>query len=442
MLACGLSGAPAVAQTYVTPMMGGGQVAADMVHIDIYYDADANVLSATVDDSYGTPELRALDPGYAFDPLQPYGVLNGKAYNSQYGWNVGGFFSLPSGSKIWIELLDSSPGLETYEEYTYAPIFGTGAAPRLWIWAGRMVHNSYAVRSPPISRLFAEYHIFFGDENTGSRTNFMAFDDTTVRLEWSVVPVEDPMTFRFGALGQTNGAPLSFINAYQFLTSSQSVVNLRYTNDGPCSLQYAGCIPMMAVPSTTGNGGPATNCAALGSRLELELVSLAGPPQASLGFWEAGAIQPDFSLATGEAVGTNRLVLSQNSGAPDTDPYGCIQGRHLAVNQPGLYCLGFRAVDTSTNGPAGSPIHAASPLYRLYLQAGLTIASLTRQGPAVTASYGGEPNRTFYLERSLALGASGAWQTVAGPLAGTNRVQTLTDPTATNSRSFFRLRAQ
>ena len=130
------------------------------------------------------------------------------------------------------------------------------------------------------------------------------------------------------------------------------------------------------------------------------------------------------------------------TGAPGTDPYGCIQGRHFTVNRPGLYCLGFRVVDTSTNGPAGAPIHSASPLYHVYLQAGLTVASLTREGPSATASYGSEPGRTFYLERSLALGASASWQTVAGPLAGTNRLQTLTDPAATDTRSFFRLRAQ
>jgi len=442
ILAGGLTAWPAAAQTYVTPMMGGGQVSAPMVHIDIYYDAGANQLHALVDDSQETPMLRPLEPGYAFDPLQPYAVLNEKAYNFQYGWNVGGFFSLPPGSKIWIELMDSSPNLETYEEYTYAPIFGTGGSPRLWMWAGRMVHNTYAVHPPPVSRLFAEYHIFFGDENTGSRTNFMEFDDTLVQLEWTVVPLEDPMTFRFGALGQTNGAPLCFINADQFVSSSLAVVNLRYTNDGPCSLQYACCLPMMAVPATAGNGGPATNPAALGSCLELQFVSLSGPSPSSLSFWEAGSSQPGFSLATGETAGTNRFVLSQNSGIPGTDPYGCIQGRHLTVNHPGLYCLGFRAVDTSTNGPAGAPIHAVSPLYHVYLQAGLTIASLTRGGASATASYGGEPGRTFYLERSLALGASASWQTVAGPLAGTNRLQTLTDPAAPDSRSFFRLRTQ
>ena len=433
--------APA-AQTYVTPMMGGGQVAADMVHIDLYYDEFSNVFHATVDDSYGTPELRALAPGYAFDPQAVYAVLNGKAYNFQYGWNVGGFFTLPPGSKIWIERIDGSPGLETYEEYSYTPVFGTGGSPRLWRWDGSMVHNVYAVRNPPIRRLFVEYHVFIGDEHTGSRANFMDYDDTTVRLEWTVVPVENAMTFQFGAVGQTNDAPLCFLNAARFATNSLAVVNLRYTNAGPCALQYACSIPMMVVPATTGNGGPATNPAALGAHLELQLVSLAGPPQAGLSFWEAEQTLPSFSLPTGEAAGTNCIVVSENCGAPGTDPYGCIQGRRLAVDRPGLYCLGFRLVDTSTNGLAGGPIHAPSPLYCLYLQADVTIASLTRLGASVTAWYGGEPGWSFSLQRSLALGAAASWQTVAGPLAGTNRLQSLTASAATNSRSFFRLRVQ
>ena len=124
VLAGCLAGTSVLAQTYVTPMMGGGQATAEMVHVDIYYDAGANVFSATVDDTFGTPELRALEPGYAFDPQQPYAVLNGKAYNSQYGWNVGGFFTLPPGAAIWIELLDCTPNLETYSGWgqtgTYA----------------------------------------------------------------------------------------------------------------------------------------------------------------------------------------------------------------------------------------------------------------------------------------------------------------------------------
>jgi len=445
VLAGCLTGRTVVAQTDVTPMMGGGQVAADMVHIDVYYNAALNVLSATVDDSYGTPELRALEPGSAFDPLQPYGVLSGKAYNSQYGWNPGGYFTLPPGAAIWIELLNCTPNLESYSDWgrtgSYTPIFGTGATPRLWKWSGAMIHNTYAVLAPPIGRLFADYHIYFGDALTGSQTNFTQFDDTTVRLEWTTAPVENPLAFKFGAVSQTNSAPLCFINSGQFVTNSLAVVNFRFTNAGPRALQYECSWPMVAVPATASNGGPATNPAALGSRLELELVSLTGPPQAGLGFWEPGQAQSSFTLATGEAAGTNRIVVSQTRGTPTADPYGCVAGRRLAVSRPGLYCLGFRVVDSSTNGPGGGPIHTPSPLYRVYFQAGLTIASLSRQGAAAAALFGGEPARTFCLERSSALGPSASWQTVAGPLAGTNRLQTLTDPAATGPRNFFRLRA-
>ncbi|MCX6925342.1 MAG: hypothetical protein NT154_19345, partial [Verrucomicrobia bacterium] len=372
-------------------------------------------------------------------------VLNGKAYNSQYGWNVGGFFSLPAGAAIWIELLDSTPNLEIYSGWgrtgSYVPILGTGGTSRLWKWNGVMVHNTYAVLEPPIGRLFADYHIYFGEANSGSRAGFADLADTTVHLEWMTMPVENPMAFKFGAVSQTNSAPLCFINSNQFVTNSLAVVNLWYTNAGPCAFQYECSIPLVAVPASSPNGGPATNAAASGSCLALELVSLAGPPDASLGFWEPGQILPAFSLSVGGACSTNRLALSQSHGTPGADPYGCFAGRHLAVNRPGLYCLGFRVVDTSTNGLAGDPIHSPSSLYQVYLQAGLTIASLSRQIASATALFGGEPGRAFYLERSPTLGPGAAWQTVAGPLAGSNRLQTLTDLAAPPTRSFFRLRA-
>ena len=59
-------------QTYVLPMMGGGQTPAPMAHIDISYDAEQNLLSTMVDDSEGIPQLRALPAGLAFDPGAPY----------------------------------------------------------------------------------------------------------------------------------------------------------------------------------------------------------------------------------------------------------------------------------------------------------------------------------------------------------------------------------
>lgn len=446
LLAVVLAGLKAPAQTYVTPKMGGGQVTADMVHVDLYYDEEANQLHAYVDDSYGTPMLRPLESGYAFDPQAKYAVLNGKAYNAQYGWNVGGFFTMPPGAAIWIEQTNGSPGLEVYQDWgrlgSYTPIFGTGDSPRLWKWSGVMVHNTYAILNPTVNRLSADYHIYFGDANTGSRAGFAHLGDTTVRLEWTTVPVENPLTFRFGAAGLTNGAPLQFLNAAEFVTNAGFVANLRYTNGGPCALRFECSIPLVAVAATSTNGGPSTNHAALGSCLELQLVSLAGPPRASLGFWEAGDTTPRFTVPVGEFAGTNRFCLSENRGMPGADPFGCIQGRHFTVNQPGLYCLSFRIVDTSTNGPGGGPIHAPSDIYRVLLQASQTVNSLVRQGHSMTVGFGGEPGRTYFLERSQLLGISNTWQVVAGPLAGTNRLLTLTDTTATNLQGFYRLRAE
>ncbi|MBI5388438.1 MAG: hypothetical protein HZA90_27550 [Verrucomicrobia bacterium] len=446
VLACWSAGSAAQAQIYVTPKMGGGQVAADMVHIDLYYDDVANQFQAHIDTSFGTPELRALEPGQAFDPQANYAVLNGKAYNSQYGWNAGGFFTIPPGAAIWIEQTNCSPGLEIYQDWgrlgSYTPIFGTAGSSRLWKWSGVMVHNTYAVFNPTRHRFFADYHIYFGDANTGSRANFTHLGDTTVHLEWTTVPVEDPMTFKFGAVGSTSAAPLCFLNREQFVTNTEFVVNLRYTNAGPWATQFGCGIPMLAVAATATNGGPITNHAVLGSCLELQLTSLAGPPQASLGFWEAGDTQPRFSVLAGEVAGTNRFCLSESGGASGADPFGRISGRNFTVSQPGLYCLGFRLLDTSTNGVGGGPLHAPSANYYVYLQAGLTVASWSRQGPSMTASFGGEPGQTFYLERAPGLGLSNQWQTVAGPLAGTNRLQSLVDATATGSQGFYRLKAQ
>ena len=225
------------AQTFVTPMLGGGQVAADMVHIDLFYDADANQLHAQVDDSYGIPELRPLDPGQAFEPESPYHLLNGKAYNSQYGWNVGGLFALPPGTGIWIEPRDHSPGLEVYSGWGrfggYQPLFGTDGSNPLWKWSGVMVHNTYAVLNPLTDRLFAEYHLYFGDAQTGSRAGFETLGDTTVRLEWTAPPCPNPVTFHCGAAGSTTGAPLCFLNADQFVTQTLAIISCPFTNSGP-----------------------------------------------------------------------------------------------------------------------------------------------------------------------------------------------------------------
>lgn len=434
-----------------SPSRGGGMGTnmPPMIHVDIFYDYAANEMHATLDTNYGIAKLLPLPLGYAFDTRSNYSVLNGKAYNYQYAWNPGGVFSPPAGAAVWIERLSFSPGLENYDgpgnkmenpPRTYAPILGTAGTPWIWKWYGRMAHNAYAILNPTTNVLTAEFRVYFGDAVTGSREGYTDYDDATVTLTWTVDPVPEAPVFKFGATEPTNAAPLCFLNACRFATNSETVVTLHHTNAGPCAGSYEGCIPMMAVPATETHGGPATNHAALGSHLEFQFVSLTGPAGGSLGFWEPGEATPCFNLPVGETAGTNRCHISLNQGEPDSDPYGHIQGRHLAVSRAGLYCLGFRVIDTSSNGPDGGPIHTPSELNWVYLQAGSTLHGMARQGSTVTVGFAGEPGRNFYLERTAALGPAAQWQSVAAPVRGFDRLQTLKDPSATSGQGFYRLR--
>ncbi len=435
----------------VRPARGGGlDTNAPMIHVDIFYDHEANQMIATVDTTKGIPKLTPLPPGYAFDSRSNYYVLTDKAYSLQYAWNPGGIFTPPEGAAVWIECLSASPGLENYDgpgnknedpARPYTPILGTAGSPTKWAWYGRMAHNAYAIRQSTTNVLSAEYRVYFGDAQTGARDAYAGYDDATVALTWTVDPVTEPPTFLFGAVGPDPGTPLCFLNADDWTIASQSLVNLRQAGSGPWMTQFVGYLPLVAVAATEANGGPTPGHAAPGSCLQIELVSLAGPPGGRLNFWEAGDTEPRLSLLVGETAGTGRFPLSHSQGDAGADPYGCVQGRRFSLTQPGLYCLGLRVVDRSTNGPGGGPVHSPSGLYEVYLQAGLTLDSLMPGELSVTATFGGEPGRSFYLERTAALGQAAPWETVAGPLAGASCLQVLSDPAAPTGRSYYRLRA-
>lgn len=157
---------------YVIPQMGGGQVgqgAAPMKHADITFDGQN--LHVQVDPTVATPMLRPLEVPNEFDPSQAWSVLGTKAYNFQYGWNPGGFISLPSGSWIWIEQLDATTGLEVYQRPpaapAYDPVFGTVGSSLRWRWNGSMTHNVYAVQDPTLSLYEATYRVYLGDNSSG-----------------------------------------------------------------------------------------------------------------------------------------------------------------------------------------------------------------------------------------------------------------------------------
>ncbi len=423
------------AQTFVTPKLGGAQVAADMVHISVFYDADSNQLQATVDDSYGTPELRALEAGYSFDPAEAYVVLNGKAYNAQYGWNAGGFFTIPPGAAIWVETTESSPELETYEGSgrfgSYTPLFGTAGSPRRWKWSGVMVHNTYAVRSPITSQLFAEYHVYFGDAIRGER--LAQYGDTNVKLEWTTIPLEPPLPLEFGASEQTYGSSLCLHNASNCTTNSGYLVNLKAVETAQ-RVTFEAQIPLTSLPATPANGGPVSGHALPGARICLEVTGLSGPRDGSIQYLDAVATEPTFAVPVGECRGTNQIRISADSL---NDPYGNLQGARFVATRPGLYCLTFRAVDTSIN-----PLHAPSPLYSMYLQAGLTISSLNVTNQTATLTFGGERGKQFVVEASAEAGDRTGWSSVSPPIPGTNylRVQTLS--VTNRSLGFFRVRSE
>jgi hypothetical protein len=184
--------AQAASAGFVIPQMGGGQEGqgtAPMKHADITFDGTD--LAVHVDNTIDTPMLRSLVEPNEFDPTQPWSVLNYKAYNFQYGWNPGGFISLPSGSWIWIEQLSATPGLEVYQRPpatpAYAPIFGTSGSPLRWRWSGAMTHNVYAVVPAELDKYEANYRVYLGDNTTGEP--LPAYGSTDVTFHFLASPV-------------------------------------------------------------------------------------------------------------------------------------------------------------------------------------------------------------------------------------------------------------
>ncbi len=184
--------APLAHATHVQPSMGGGEVgegSAPMKHADISFDGQR--LTVDIDDTVGVPWLRPLTPPAQFDPEGPWGVINGKAYNFQYGWNPSRFDDYPPiGSWVWIEQLSASPGLEVYQRSpatpTGKPIFGTAGSSTRWRWSGVMTHNLYAIAQTNEDNYQAMYRVYIGDNVTGNPTP--GYEPAQVTFEFLTTP--------------------------------------------------------------------------------------------------------------------------------------------------------------------------------------------------------------------------------------------------------------
>jgi hypothetical protein len=248
-----------------------------------------------------------------------------------------------------------------------------------------------------------------------------------------------------GATNTTQDAQLYFPNGATYNTNAGYDVYLTFANAGSFSNLYQGAgVTFAALASTLDNGGPAFGHAADGAFLHLQFVTMTGPAGGDFGVWMQDAGNPAtsyqlFTLPVGTANGTNLIALSENEGAPGVDPYGHIHGRTFTATKPGLYALGCRILDTSSNGAGGGPIHTPSELYYFYFQAGLTISSWAMNSNSFALTFGTTAGKTNYVESTSTLPATN-WTTFAGPFSGNNHLQTAVTNSAA-SRLFFRLRS-
>ncbi|MBK7403506.1 MAG: hypothetical protein IPJ41_02445 [Phycisphaerales bacterium] len=120
------------------------------------------------------------------------GVLNRSGYNAQFGWLAGGFISLPPDAGVWIEALDQTPGLRTYSQYGFDPLFGTADSPTRWQWDGTMTHNWYAATM--LGDYQATYSVYVG---TLDGSPYPGYTPGGISLAWSYLR---------GGLGTADGS--------------------------------------------------------------------------------------------------------------------------------------------------------------------------------------------------------------------------------------------
>lgn len=177
------------------------------------------------------------------------------------------------------------------------------------------------------------------------------------------LPAAQAQHINAGTLSQGQGGQLSFIGAgatplspgFQQLPNT---ITLSFSNSGT----FAGLFTKLNGPTFTALAySNSPFAAALGSFLELNIVSVSGPAGANFFFYDEGALAPTFTLPTGSTGNTAAFDLSEGTA----DPYGHIHGRYYAVDQPGTYSVGFQIFDASHNGLNGGPIQAPSDVYYL-----------------------------------------------------------------------------
>ena len=243
-----------------------------------------------------------------------------------------------------------------------------------------------------------------------------------------------------GATGHNQNDQLYFVNGQDFVDSSGYVKTLLFTNGGRFAGYREGNISLTALPLTPEHNGPHPNAPAPGSFIQFSMSCLGGPAGGSFGFWDTGSTIPTHSVAPGE-TSTNLFPLTESDGSLGSDPYGHIHGRRFTATKAGLYKIGFKAWDTSTNGEGGAPIHRPSDELPVTFQAGINIVQIARTGLVSSVRYGALAGRTFTLEHTTNLANTNLWLPISAPQIGNDHFQVLEDPAGVDRQRFYRLRA-
>lgn len=261
---------------------------------------------------------------------------------------------------------------------------------------------------------------------------------------WTFQPlVAQHYHLNVGAPEQTPGSPLYFQNGGTYGTNSLFVFPLHFASSGP----YAGHHYTTSL-SLTAIGTGFFTPPAPGTQVRLRFVAISGPEGGSFGVWDVPGFNEEeetsgtlsFSVPTGTRNGTQSILLSQNNGEADADPFGHIHGRVFSATKPGLYVVTLQGYDAAANGPGGGPVHSPSAPLPFYFQAGITIAGLTRNAVESTLTFATALGRTYFLQSTTNLTNPQSWQDISGPLAGGNRLETVVDADTDATAKFYRLR--
>jgi len=245
-----------------------------------------------------------------------------------------------------------------------------------------------------------------------------------------------------GALQPVEGSPLYFANGASFLTNSGYVLPLKLATNGAFAGHYRGTLTFNALASTENFGGPAFGHAAPGAHLQLYVAQVHGPSGGAFLFWESqeGELGTELTLSVpvGETHGVSGFDLSENDGSPLADPYGHIHGRSFGATHPGLYVVGFRIRDASSNGANGGSLHPDSELFPMYVQAGVTIDSVVVSLETIRLTFAAFRNVRYQVESATDL--SGPWEASGDSLVGSDHLESVVLPNLV--RRFFRLRVE